>query len=38
MQHETNMNLGLKNIWEVVCLDSDGNEKWREVIVSVQVH
>ncbi|MAT87034.1 MAG: hypothetical protein CL532_00575 [Aestuariivita sp.] len=31
MQHETNMNLGLKNIWEVVCLDSDGNEKWREV-------
>ena len=31
MQHDTNMNLGLKNIWEVVCRDSDGNEKWREV-------
>lgn len=25
-----NINLGLTNIWEVVCLDSDGNEKWRE--------
>ncbi len=31
MQHDTNMNLGLKNIWEVVCRDSEGNEKWREV-------
>ena len=31
MQHDTDMNLGLKNIWEVVCLDSDGNEKWREI-------
>lgn len=31
MQHKTDMNLGLKNIWEVVCRDSEGNEKWREV-------
>ncbi len=31
MQHDTDMNLGLKNTWEVVCLDSEGTEKWREV-------
>ena len=31
MQHDTDMNLGLKNTWEVVCLDSEGKEKWREV-------
>mgnify|MGYP003659687430 FL=1 len=31
MQHNTDMNLGLTNIWEVVCLDSAGNEKWREI-------
>ena len=31
MQHDTDMNLGLKNTWEVVCRDSEGKEKWREV-------
>jgi hypothetical protein len=31
MQHNTDMNLGLRNTWEVVCHDSEGNEKWREV-------
>ena len=31
MQHKTDMNLGLKNVWEVVCRDSEGNEKWREI-------
>ena len=25
-----NVNLGLKNIWKVTCLDSDGNVKWVE--------
>lgn len=31
MQHKTDMNLGLKNVWEVVCYDSEGNEKWKEI-------
>ena len=31
MQHKTDMNLGLKNICEFVCRDSECNEKWREV-------
>lgn len=30
MNTNENINLGLTNIWEVVCLDSEGNEKWRE--------
>ena len=25
-----NVNLGLKNIWKVTCLDVDGNVKWTE--------
>ena len=31
MQHKTDMNLGLRNVWEVVCHDSKGKEKWREL-------
>ena len=27
---ETTANLGLTNIWNVTCLDSDGNVKWNE--------
>ena len=30
MKHKSDMNLGLKNVWEFVCYDSDGEEKWRE--------
>ena len=30
MTHDSDMNLGLKNIWEFVCYDSNGAEKWRE--------
>ena len=31
MKQNSVMNLGLKNVWEVVCYDSEGNEKWREI-------
>ena len=30
MTHKSDMNLGLKNVWEFVCYDSNGIEKWRE--------
>ena len=30
MKENKDFNLGLKNIWEVVCYDSNGAEKWRE--------
>ena len=30
MKEDKKMNLGLTNIWEVVCYDSSGAEKWRE--------
>lgn len=30
MSKDENFNLGLTNIWEVVCYDKDGKEKWRE--------
>ena len=30
MKENNEFNLGLKNIWEVVCYDSNGAEKWRE--------
>ena len=30
MKHDNDYNIGLKNIWDVVCYDSDGQEKWRE--------
>ena len=30
MKEDQKMNLGLENIWEVVCYDSNGAEKWRE--------
>ena len=30
MKHNSDMNLGLKNVWEFVCYDSTGAEKWRE--------
>ncbi len=30
MTHDSDMNLGLKNIWEFICYDSNGAEKWRE--------
>ncbi len=30
MKENKEMNLGLENIWEVVCYDSNGAEKWRE--------
>ena len=30
MKEDQKMNLGLTNIWEVVCYDSSGAEKWRE--------
>ena len=30
MKEKNEFNLGLKNIWEVVCYDSNGAEKWRE--------
>ena len=31
MKEDQKMNLGLANFWEVVCYDSSGAEKWREV-------
>ena len=31
MKENNKLNLGLENIWEVVCYDSSGAEKWREV-------
>ena len=31
MKHDTDYNIGLKNTWDVVCYDSDGQEKWREI-------
>jgi len=31
MKHDNDYTIGLKNIWEVVCYGSDGQEKWREV-------
>jgi hypothetical protein len=30
MQHDTNMGLGLKNVWTIECYDSEGNLKWGE--------
>lgn len=30
MQHDTNMGLGLKNVWTIECYDSEGNFKWGE--------
>ena len=30
MKEKNEFNLGLKNVWEVVCYDSNGAEKWRE--------
>lgn len=30
MKHNSDMNLGLKNVWEFVCYDATGAEKWRE--------
>ena len=30
MKEKNEFNLGLENIWEVVCYDSNGAEKWRE--------
>ena len=30
MNHNTDMNLGLKNVWTIECFDSDGNIKWEE--------
>ena len=30
MKENNKYNLGLENIWEVVCYDSNGAEKWRE--------
>jgi hypothetical protein len=30
MKENNKFNLGLENIWEVVCYDSNGAEKWRE--------
>jgi len=30
MKEKNEFNLGLRNIWEVVCYDSTGAEKWRE--------
>jgi hypothetical protein len=30
MKHDNDYTIGLKNIWEVVCYGSDGQEKWRE--------
>jgi len=30
MIEKNEFNLGLRNIWEVVCYDSNGVEKWRE--------
>ena len=31
MKHDTDYTIGLKNTWDVVCYDSDGQEKWREI-------
>ena len=31
MKHDNDYTIGLKNIWEVVCYGSDGQEKWREI-------
>ena len=28
MKHDSDMNLGLKNIWNIKCFDSEGNLKW----------
>ncbi len=30
MNHNTDMNLAIKNIWTINCFDSDGNIKWEE--------
>ena len=30
MQHDTNMGLGLKNVWTIECYDSEGKLKWGE--------
>ena len=30
MKYDNDYNIGLKNIWDVVCYDSEGQEKWRE--------
>ena len=31
MKEDNNVDLRLKNTWEVVCKGSDGKEKWREL-------
>ena len=31
MKHDNDYTIGLRNIWEVVCYGSDGQEKWREL-------
>jgi hypothetical protein len=30
MKDKNEFNLGLRNVWEIVCYDSNGAEKWRE--------
>lgn len=30
MKHNTDMGLGLKNVWTIDCYDSEGNLKWSE--------
>jgi hypothetical protein len=30
MKEKNEFNLGLRNVWEIVCYDSNGAEKWRE--------
>jgi len=37
MNQEATNNLTLKNIYEVVCLDSEGKEKWREEVQNLVV-
>jgi len=31
MKHDNNYTVGLKNTWEVICYDSSGQERWREL-------
>ena len=31
MKHDNDYGIGLRNVWDVVCYDSEGQEKWREV-------
>ena len=38
MHEDKHLGLALENTWEIVCFDSDGKEKWREINDNIVVN